>query len=196
MKIKVKFNTAILLLISFFSSHVFSQSEEIEMKNSDLERLNTDDDLGLINNLPRLVCAQASNANPLYLSYKSGYKEVQPVSAKETAASAIQIGNPVSIHRAINILQQFGGVVEQATEDELANASGLADQTGLFTCPQTGVALAVLMKLVKAGVIKSSDRTIVISTANGLKFTNFKLDYHRNKLPEVTESKFASSPIE
>ena len=49
-------------------------------------------DLGLINNLPRLVCAQASNANPLYLSYKSGYKEVQPVSAKETAASAIQIG--------------------------------------------------------------------------------------------------------
>ena len=153
-------------------------------------------DLGLINKLPRLVCAQASNANPLYLSYKSGYKKIQPVSAKETAASAIQIGNPVSINRAINILQQFGGVVEQATEDELANASGLADQTGLFTCPQTGVALAVLMKLVKAGVIKSSDRTIVISTANGLKFTNFKLDYHRNKLPEVTESKFASSPIE
>ena len=69
-------------------------------------------------------------------------------------------------------------------------------QWNLFTCPQTGVALAVLMKLVKAGVIKSSDRTIVISTANGLKFTNFKLDYHRNKLPEVTESKFASSPIE
>ena len=40
MKIKVKFNTAILLLISFFSTHIFSQSEEIEMKNSDLERLN------------------------------------------------------------------------------------------------------------------------------------------------------------
>ena len=153
-------------------------------------------DLGLINQLPRLVCAQASNANPLYLSYKSGYKKVQPVSAKETAASAIQIGNPVSINRAINILQQFDGIVEQATEDELVNASGLADQTGLFTCPQTGVALAVLMKLIRSGVIKKSDRTVVISTANGLKFTNFKLDYHRNKLPEVTESKFASRPIE
>ena len=153
-------------------------------------------DLGLINKLPRLVCAQASNANPLYLSYKSGYKKVQPVSAKATAASAIQIGNPVSINRAINILQQFDGIVEQATEDELANASGLADRTGLFTCPQTGVALAVLMKLVRSGVIKKSDRTIVISTANGLKFTNFKLDYHRNKLPEVTEPKFASRPIE
>ena len=93
-------------------------------------------------------------------------------------------------------MQQFDGIVEQATEDELVNASGLADQTGLFTCPQTGVALAVLMKLIRSGVIKKSDRTVVISTANGLKFTNFKLDYHRNKLPEVTESKFASRPIE
>ena len=153
-------------------------------------------DLGLIKRLPRLVCAQASNANPLYLSYKSRYKKVQSISAKETAASAIQIGNPVSIDRAINILKEFDGIVEEATEDELSNASGLADQTGLFTCPQTGVALAALMKLVRSGEIKSSDRTIVISTANGLKFTNFKLDYHRNKLPEVDASKFSSRPIE
>ena len=27
-------------------------------------------DLGLIDRLPRLVCAQAHNANPLYLAYK------------------------------------------------------------------------------------------------------------------------------
>jgi len=153
-------------------------------------------DLGLVTKLPRLVCAQASNANPLYLSYKSGYKQIKSVNAKETAASAIQIGNPVSIHRAINILQQFDGVVEQATENELANAAGLADKTGLFTCPQTGVALAVLMKLVRSGVIKKSERTVVISTANGLKFTGFKLDYHRNKLPGVSEAQFASKPIE
>ena len=40
MKTKLKFNVAMLLLIAFFSTHIFSQSEEIEMKNSDLERLN------------------------------------------------------------------------------------------------------------------------------------------------------------
>ena len=28
-------------------------------------------DLGLVDRMPRLVCAQAQNANPLYLAYKA-----------------------------------------------------------------------------------------------------------------------------
>ena len=47
-------------------------------------------ELGLIEKLPRIVAAQAENANPLYLSYLSGFKEYQEVAAKETLASAIQ----------------------------------------------------------------------------------------------------------
>ena len=46
---------------------------------------------------------------------------------------AIQIGNPVSYRkRAIRTLQRFDGVVEQATEDELAEAAARADRTGMF----------------------------------------------------------------
>jgi threonine synthase len=66
--------------------------------------------------------------------------------ALPTLASAIQIGNPVSIDRAISTLRRFDGIVEQATEDELAEASAAADRTGLFNCPHTGVALAALQK--------------------------------------------------
>lgn len=51
------------------------------------------------------VCAQAANANPLYLSYKTGFKEFKPVTASTTFASAIQIGDPVSVHRAIHALK-------------------------------------------------------------------------------------------
>jgi threonine synthase len=93
-------------------------------------------------------------------------------------ASAIRIGNPVSIRKAINTLQQYDGIVEQATEDELANAAARADLTGLFNCPHTGVALAALEKLVARGEVKKTDRVVVISTATGLKFTEFKIAYH------------------
>ena len=48
----------------------------------------------------------------------------------------------------------------------------------MFNCPHTGVALAALEKLVARGEIKRTDRVIVISTANGLKFTEFKIAYH------------------
>ncbi len=152
-------------------------------------------ELGMINSFPRIVCVQASKANPLYQSYLSGFKEFKPIQAQKTLASAIQIGNPVSINKAIRMLKLFNGVVEQATEDELANAAALADKTGLFNCPHTGVALAALFKLLKRNEIKKDERIVIISTAHGLKFTDFKVKYHENQLEEV-ESKYANAPVE
>lgn len=142
-------------------------------------------DLGMIDKLPRIACAQAERANPLYLSSLTGFQEYHPVQAQPTLASAIQIGNPVSIQKAITTLQTFDGAVEQATEDELANAAARADRTGLFNCPHTGVALAVLFKLVERGVIGAHERVVVISTANGLKFPEFKIKYHESQLQDV-----------
>ena len=152
-------------------------------------------ELGLINKLPRIACAQAANANPLYLSYKTGFAEFKPVKAKPTLASAIQIGNPVSYERAVKTLRMFDGVVEQVTEDELANAVAQADRTGMYTCPHTGVALGVLFKMVARGEIKQDDRVIVISTAHGLKFTNFKVGYHDGTLADAV-SRHRNPPID
>jgi threonine synthase len=65
----------------------------------------------------------------------------------------------------------------------------------MFNCPHTGVALAVLTKLVARGDIRKSDRVVVISTANGLKFTDFKLKNHMGD-PEGDASTHARRPIE
>jgi len=152
-------------------------------------------ELGLIDKYPRLVCAQAEQADPLYRSYKSGFKKFEAIQAKKTLASAIQIGDPVSVKKAIKTLQVFEGIVEEATESELANAVGRANLTGLFCCPHTGVALAVLEKLVNQGEISKSDRVVVVSTANGLKFTDFLHKYHSDKLEGIS-SEFAYAPVD
>jgi threonine synthase len=152
-------------------------------------------ELGLIDKLPRIACAQAAHANPFYLSYMAGFREYQAVKAEKTQASAIQIGDPVSYERAVKVLKTFDGVVIQAGEDELANAAARADRTGMYCCPQTGVALAALFKLVQRGEIDSSDRVIVISTAHGLKFTDFKVGYHKGTLREVNP-RYANPPLE
>ena len=65
----------------------------------------------------------------------------------------------------------------------------------MFNCPHTGVALAVLQKLADRGDLHKSDRVIVISTANGLKFTEFKVAYHASQLAGVTP-RYANPPIE
>jgi threonine synthase len=138
-------------------------------------------ELGLIDRLPHLVGAQAAKANPLAELFRRGYPDEPfvPMKAQTTQANAIQIGDPVSLNRAITTLKKMPGhFVLDVTEDELANASALADRCGLFTCPHTGVALGAMQKLVEAGEIKKHDRVVVISTANGLKFPGFKIDYH------------------
>jgi threonine synthase len=152
-------------------------------------------DLGLVERRPRIACAQAAEANPLYLSYQRGFEVFEPIAARPTLASAIQIGNPVSVEKAIDALRRYDGIVEQASEGELAEACAHADRTGLFNCPHTGVALAATAKLLKRGTIRSSDRVVVISTAHGLKFTDFKVRYHSRAL-EGIEPELPNPPIE
>ncbi|HNR88629.1 MAG TPA: threonine synthase [Spirochaetota bacterium] len=151
-------------------------------------------DLKVIRKKPRIVLAQAEKANPLYRSYRTGFEQWESITPEKTLASAIQIGDPVSRDKAIRTLKEFDGVVEQASEEELANAAALADRTGMYSCPHTGVALAALIKLVEKKVISKKERVIVISTAHGLKFSEFKVGYHEGTLAGVS-STYANKPI-
>tara|TARA_Y100001978_G_scaffold26270_1_gene22434 strand:- start:9461 stop:10684 length:1224 start_codon:yes stop_codon:yes gene_type:complete len=154
-------------------------------------------DMGIISRLPRIAVGQAEQANPLYRSYLNDFNSFEPVHAGETMASAIKIGDPVSRDRAIRTLREFDGVVEQASESELVNACARADRTGLFTCPHTGVALVALYKLLQRGEIKTNERVVVVSTAHGLKFPDFKVRYHEGALAKQgIESPYLNEPIE
>ncbi|PRQ58170.1 putative threonine synthase [Rosa chinensis] len=110
--------------------------------------------------------------NPLYLHYKLGWdEEFKSVKANTTLASAIQIEDPVWIDRAVYALKKLDGNVEEVTKEELMDAMAQVDSTGMFICPHTGVALVALIKLRNKGVIGPTERTVVVSTAHGLKFT-------------------------
>ena len=136
---------------------------------------------------------QAQNANPLYKAYQDSFENFEPIKASTTFASAIQIGDPVSIDRAILALKECDGIVEEASEEELMDAAARADLTGMFNCPHTGVALAALMKLREKGTIGPNDRTVVVSTAHGLKFTQSKVAYHANEIPGIG-AQYANPP--
>jgi threonine synthase len=142
--------------------------------------------LGLIDKKPRIIVAQAENANPFYLAYKKSFDKLEAVQAKKTLASAIQIGNPVSYPKAQQAIKNYNGIVEQVSEQELSDAAHRADKTGLYCCPHTGVALGALFKLCEKGVISKEESVAVISTAHGLKFSEFKAGYHEQKLEGIS----------
>ena len=152
-------------------------------------------ELGLIDKRPRICVGQAEAANPLYLAYQTEFEVFEPIAARTTVASAIQIGNPVSYKKAVDALKRYDGVVEQASEAEIMEECAKADRTGLFNCPHTGVALVALRKLQARGLVKSGDQVVVISTAHGLKFVDSKLAYHSMKLDNIV-SEHPNPPIE
>ncbi|XWS70052.1 hypothetical protein CRYUN_Cryun03dG0016100 [Craigia yunnanensis] len=123
------------------------------------------------------------------------WNEFKAVKANTTFASAIQIGDPVSIDRAVYALKNSNGIVEEATEEELMDAMAQADSTGMFICPHTVVALTALIKLRNSGVIGDGDRTVVVSTAHGLKFTQSKVDYHSKEISDMA-CRFANPPMQ
>ncbi|MHB1846983.1 MAG: threonine synthase [Deltaproteobacteria bacterium] len=152
-------------------------------------------ELGLTDRLPRLGVVQAEAASPLYESFRVGFERFEPTVAGPTAASAIRIGVPVSVRRAIRALRRSGGIVERASEREMAQAAVAADRAGLFVCPQTAVALAGLRKAAAQGIVRAGERVVVVSTAHGLKFTEFQRAVEDGRLPGA-EGDPQSQPVE
>ena len=60
------------------------------------------------------------------------------------------------------------------------------------------MALAVLFKLIDAKVIGTDDTVVVVSTAHGLKFTDFKTRYHADELAQQfgVSARGANQPVE
>jgi len=153
-------------------------------------------ELGVTDRVPRLVVAQAERANPLLRSFQSGFEHFEPMVAGETEASAIRIGNPVSIQRAIRILKATKGLVLDASEEELARSAAMADSFGHYFDPHTGVALAAVEKLAKAGELGPRASVVVVNTAHGLKFTGHKVRYHNGTLADVGDTSYRNHPVE
>ncbi|MHC5112832.1 MAG: threonine synthase [Planctomycetota bacterium] len=134
--------------------------------------------LGLIGSMPRIAGVQVSAADPFYRSFRTGFEERVTVTAGETLASAIRIGDPVSHDKAAKVVNRYAGVVETVTEPELMDAKARADRAGVAVCPNSGVALAGLRKLRASGAIGAKETVVVILTAHGMKFSEVGVAYH------------------
>ncbi|MEM6531615.1 MAG: threonine synthase [Myxococcota bacterium] len=150
---------------------------------------------GLSDSQPRLICAQAESANPLFRAYERGFDALEPLTASPTMASAIRIGNPVSYPRAVAALQRGNGIVTSSSEQALSDAARLADHTGTYLCPHTAVAVASVIEQRGKGVIGKGEQVAVISTAHGLKFTEFKVATVEDRVPGVSLGG-ANAPID
>lgn len=153
-------------------------------------------DLGLIARPPRLAVINAAGANTFHQLYErfglrwnngqpnqkltDGYYaglDAEKIRAA-TIASAIEINHPVNLAKALRALDKCGGVVREATDQEILDAKAKVGASGLGCEPASAASVAGALKLRKEGVISPSDRVVCILTGHQLKDPTATVAYH------------------
>jgi threonine synthase len=151
--------------------------------------------LKLIDRLPRIAVIQACGSAPFYeyIRQSSATVAFSPVVKPETLATAIRIGNPVSWPKALSVIRDTRGVVESATEQEIADAKAIIGRSGIGCEPASAATLAGTRKLVKAGVIGRNERVVALLTGNLMKDSDYIYRYHTNQLDTPSGEKITAT---
>jgi len=142
--------------------------------------------IGLVSRLPKISVIQAEGANPLVRTIRENGGEKLIAVHADTMATAIRIGNPASWKKALRVIRETGGAVEQVSEIEIALAKAEIGAEGVGCEPASAVTLAGLKKLVKQGFVKTNESVVLILTGHVLKDADFTLKFHRGDLFEGT----------
>jgi threonine synthase len=153
-------------------------------------------DLGLVDRLPRLAVINAAGANTFHqlyerrgLRWNGGRPDVTGIDAyykgldaehrrAETIASAIEINRPVNLLKALRALDRCGGVVREATDQEILDAKAKVGAGGLGCEPASAASVAGARKLRQEGVIAAGERVVCILTGHQLKDPTATVAYH------------------
>ena len=139
-------------------------------------------EVGLIDRLPRLAIIQAEGANPLYRHFRNGFRQFEAVKA-ETIATAVKIGNPVNLEKAIRALEWTSGVVEEVSDQQIMDAKAIIDGAGIGCEPASACSVAGTKKLVERGIIRRGDTVLGVLTGHVLKDPEATIAYHADQLP-------------
>ena len=150
-------------------------------------------ELGLIDRLPRLAVIQAAGAAPFYHLMQSGDRSrLEAVEHPQTLATAIKIGDPVSWPKALREVEASGGVVEQVSEQEIADAKAVIGRAGIGCEPASAATLAGIRKLTASGAISGQSDVVAVLTGNVLKDPDFIHQYHTGHLVDPSGAKLVS----
>ncbi len=139
--------------------------------------------LGFIDRLPRLAVIQAEGSAPFYnLMQSADRSHLNPIGHPETLATAIKIGDPVSWPKALFEVTTSDGVVQQVTEQEIADAKAVIGRCGIGCEPASAATLAGIRKLTAAGVMRADSDVVAILTGNVLKDPSYIHQYHTGVL--------------
>lgn len=165
-------------------------------------------ELGLVKRVPRLAVINATGANTLYRVYTQGgvrwdggrIKNKEALTAvlaslegptpyqAHTVASAIEIGRPVNLVKALRALEVMNGssdaaqgqegVVSEVDDPSILRHRALVARYGFGCEPASAAGVGGVHRLVKEGIISPHERVVCILTGHELKDPDATVKFH------------------
>ncbi len=153
-------------------------------------------ELGLISKVPRLAVINAKGADTLSrvvndhkLTWNGGrvdcdvlgkfYGQMNEANVKaKTVASAIEIGRPVNLAKALRALDVMDGVVRDVDDEDILEHRAMVARYGFGCEPASGASVAGARLLKEQGVIGADESVVCILTGHELKDPNVTVKYH------------------
>jgi len=151
----------------------------------------------IIPELPKIIGVQSDHADPVYRYYLEddpSRGRFEPVTVRPSVAQAAMIGDPVSMPRVIDLVEEYNLVAGQkrifflsVTEQEIMDAMILANRNGHIACTQGGESMAGFMRAVEGGLVSKGEIGVLTATAHVLKFSSFQDMYLADGFPPEFE---------
>ncbi|MBM4400764.1 MAG: pyridoxal-phosphate dependent enzyme, partial [Crenarchaeota archaeon] len=146
---------------------------------------------GLIDKVPKMVCAQARGCSPIYNAYINNVEVISRVENPHTIAHAIENPYPPSGNEVLRKIRENGGTVIAVTDEEIIQAQKQMAGIGIFAQPASAVPLASVKRLKEQNVIGENDAVACIVTGAGLKDTTV-LEKHNLRILDCKSENLSS----
>ncbi|ELZ74110.1 threonine synthase [Haloferax larsenii JCM 13917] len=125
-------------------------------------------ELGLVENVPRLVAAQSAGCAPIATAWEAGNDDTEAWNHPDTIVGELEIPDPEGGALALRAIEETGGLAASVSDDDaLESAVTAAQKAGVEVGAAGGVALAAVWDL--ADEFDDEDTVVVVNTESGSK---------------------------
>ena len=124
--------------------------------------------MGFTDKIPGVIAIQADGCAPMVNAWKQDLEDAEPVNNPKTHIETLATGTPGRSYKFLRKqMKDFRGMFESVTDEEAFRAMHvLAKMEGISAEPAAAAAFAGLFKLIRAGIIKSTDTVVVNCTGH------------------------------
>lgn len=123
--------------------------------------------------MPRMIAVQAEGCAPVVEAISSGATTCELWEDAHTIATGLCVPKSFADQEILRDIRESNGTAVSVTDQEIMHwQKRLAQDEGIYSCPEGAATIAGLVKLISQKSIGMNERIVLFNTGSGIKYSN------------------------